>query len=197
MTANTVYREIHPRLTAPVDTVDDWRAFAHEGNRVGAAKALVTLVVFSDYQCPACRRLNKKLTALQFTHRTTLAIVWRHFPLEGHPLARTAALASECAAAQGRFEEMHQQLFENQTSLTTRIWGSLAQRAGVLDTTRFNACLLHDATTLGKLAVDMEAARMLGVDATPTLLLGNNVFLGVGDIDRRLKQHLASAEHSQ
>src|SRR4051812_7467695 len=98
-----------PRLRAPVTDRDHQR---------GPARASVTLVEYGDFQCPFCGRAFYVLRDLEDRFQADVRFVYRHFPLtEIHPLALIAAEASEAAADQDRFWEMHDTLYQNQPGL--------------------------------------------------------------------------------
>jgi protein-disulfide isomerase/uncharacterized membrane protein len=144
----------------------------------GATKAAVTIVEFSDFQCPACGVAFADLRNLVRDHRD-VRIVFRHFPLDArcnpempktlHPEACTAAVAAECAGQQGRFWEYHDLLFENQTSLDRDSFFRFARDLG-LDIPRFRSCL-DDAATMAVVAADAAAGTQAGVQSTPTLFI--------------------------
>ena len=105
------------------------------------------------------------------------ALVYRHFPLPMHQFARAAAEASECAAQQGRFEQMHATLFDQQDSIGVASWRSLARVAGVPNLTSFDRCM-RDSTGLAPVTRDHIAARRLASHATPTVLINGVRFSG-------------------
>src|SRR3954452_6612907 len=85
---------------------------------LGPATAPVTLVEYGDYECPYCRAAVAIVDELQRVLPNQLGFVFRHFPLENlHPHALRAAEAAEAAGSQGRFFEMHAELFEHQAAL--------------------------------------------------------------------------------
>src|SRR5438552_3146929 len=93
-------------------------AVTEADHRSGPEDAPVTLVEYGDYECPHCGRAHPILRELQRRMGRKLRLVFRNFPLaELHPHARHAAEAAEAAAAQGKFWEMHDALFEHQTRL--------------------------------------------------------------------------------
>jgi protein-disulfide isomerase len=97
------------RLTPPVNEDD---------HIAGSAEAPVTLVEYGDYECPYCGMAYPIVKAAQRALGRTLCFVFRNFPLaESHPHARHAAEAAEAAAAQGKFWEMHDMLYEHQAAL--------------------------------------------------------------------------------
>lgn len=155
-------------VVAADNRVPDWREYAADGHAMGPSDAPVTITTFSDFQCPACRALAASLDTLRARYPREVRVVYRHFPLDGHPYAREAAQASECAAAQGRFPEFHDALFAAQDQIGRRPFPRFAESAG-LDVRSFVACA--DSASRISLASDTEMARRLGVRATPTLLI--------------------------
>ena len=158
-------------------SVPTWRKFAMVGERLGPRDAPVIIVEFSDFQCPVCRRLHSILVDLQSTHKA-VAVIYRHYPLEGHPYARDAARASVCAASQNRFQAFHDTLFAQPLSLGKTPWTVLASEAGVSDTAEFSRCM---RSTMPDAIVDrdIKAGNDLGVIGTPTLLVNSWMYEGI------------------
>ena len=156
---------------APPEEVSDWRRYASAGHRIGSRSATVVITEFSDFQCPFCRRLHLVLNVIRARHPEDVAIVYRHFPLpHAHHYARAAALAAECAAAQGRFESYHDALYQHQRALGRLPWTQYALLAGVRDTLSFDRCV-RDSIYARVLQADVDAARELNVTRTPTVLV--------------------------
>ena len=153
-----------------ITQVANWRDYAAAGHVMGSPAAPVTVVVFSDFQCPACRMLADSLRVLRRNHPGEVRVVYRHFPLQGHRFALAAARASECAAAQGRFEAFHDALFGRQQAIGEVPWGDFAKGAGVPDLARFDACV-NETGDLPTVARDQAMGDKLGVNSTPTLLV--------------------------
>lgn len=180
--AVVVWRRFHqppPRTAAmtPPTHVTDWKSFAVNGHRQGPADARVTLTVFSDYQCPYCKAFAADIKRIEAKWPRDVAVIIRHFPLQFHSHARAAALAAECAGAQGKFNEYHDLLFANQDSLSARTWHGLAESARVPDLVAFDACTTNQALLLSIARDSAEAAR-LGVEGTPTFLLNDLKYVG-------------------
>ena len=108
----------------------------------GSSRAPVTLVAFSDFQCPFCARAEPTLAELLKTYGDKLRVVWKHQPLSGHPQAMPAALAAEAARQQGKFWEMHDRLFSHQAELSPQAYERWAAELG-LDVARFKERLFH------------------------------------------------------
>lgn len=192
LTWSNVRRAFFPSaemLTEPADSVSNWADYAVGGSRVGPSQAAVTLIVFSDYQCPSCRQLFLKIDMISRTYPQDVAVVWRHLPLEGHPFAVPAARASVCAANEGRFEAMHSLLFLMRDSLGLVSWPSLALRAGIRDTVAFAACLRR-GDTQARIDSDASAARAVHAVATPTLLVNELQYVGAPQDLMRIVRHV-------
>ena len=154
----------------PPHLVDGWADAQADGQVIGALNGRVTLVEFSDFQCPYCGYFYHTLDSLiaEFPH--DLRVVYRHYPLQSiHPQARTAAVASECAARQGAFEPYYHALFRGQGMLPRSPWSELAQMTG-LDTLTFGECL-RSQLTAGRLRSDSAMVTRLGLHGTPTVIV--------------------------
>jgi len=148
-------------LAAPVTQSD---------HRLGPVDAPLIVVEYADLECPNCRQAMPavKLLAQRFAGR--LQIVFRHFPLEEvHPHAIHAALAAEAAAAQGKFWEMHDLLFENQLHLELDRLRGYARQLG-LDLARFGADMVEGGR-VQRIRDEMEGGRRSGVRGTPTFFV--------------------------
>lgn len=141
----------------------------------GAASSTVVLIEYSDFQCPACRAYYPLIRELVQTYGDRIAIVYRHYPLKSiHINAEPAAWASEAAANQGKFWEMHDLLFEKQAewekaSDPKTIFGEYATLLG-LDKAKFLADL--DSKQVKNIVNDQrQSALKNGFNATPTFVL--------------------------
>jgi protein-disulfide isomerase len=135
----------------------------------GSAKAPVTIVVFSDFQCPYCSRVEPTLARVQQAYGDQVRIVWKHQPLPFHPNAVPAALAAEAAREQGKFWPMHDRLFSNQQGLSETVYAQYAKELG-LDLAKFDAA--RKAPRLqSRITEDQALAARIGVNATPTLVV--------------------------
>lgn len=149
------------RLTLPVGPRD---------HAQGAADAAVTLVEYGDYECPHCGRAYPIVKEVQRRLGAKLRFVFRNFPLnESHPHAQHAAEAAEAAAAQGKFWEMHDALFERQNALDDRHLVSYAQALG-LDESRF-AHELRSHVYHDRVREDFLSGVRSGVNGTPTFFI--------------------------
>ena len=144
---------------------------------LGDASATVTLVEFSDFQCPFCARVMPTLKRVQETYGDRVRIVWKDFPLTSiHPQAFKAAEAGQCAQEQGMFWEFHDRLFANQQALEPESLKKYAAEAG-LDTGKFNACL--GAAKYGeRVQEQIGVGTRLGVSSTPTVFVNGRLVSG-------------------
>lgn len=144
----------------------------------GPIDAPVTLVVYSDFECPFCAKYAATLGDAQKEFGDTIAIVYRHFPLDFHAYAHKAAEASECAAAQGMFWEMHDALFGRTAAegLNAGAFSDSARALG-LDMTEFNQCIT-DGRYADSVVSDIAQAYRLGVTATPTTFINGSIHVG-------------------
>jgi protein-disulfide isomerase len=157
-------------------TIKNWKDF-RSGHPLGVINRPVSLVVFSDYECPACRSFSKIVDSLRATYPTQLSVYYRNLPLPSHPFARPASFAAECAALQDRFAEAHRLLFRDPDSNGTRQWAAFARQVGIADTTAFTRCM-RDSLPVTVVKRDEADAQRLGVHVTPTLLLDDQLIDG-------------------
>lgn len=147
---------------------------------VGPAKgpdtAPVTIVEFSDFECPFCSRVTPTLTQVHDTYGDKVRIVFRNFPLPIHPSAPKAAEAAACAFELGKFWEMHDAMFADQKGLA--IDGLKAKAAAVgLDAAKFDECLTSGRMA-SKVQADLEAGRAAGVNGTPAFFINGRDLSG-------------------
>ena len=140
----------------------------------GAEDAPVTIVEFSDFQCPACRGFNPILTDVQNKYGDKVRIVFRQFPLRSiHPQAQKAAEASLCAKDQGKFWEIHDKMFGNQGNLAISGLKQMAEELE-LDMATFNECL-DSGQYAGQVAEDLQIGENIGVSGTPAVFVNGRV----------------------
>lgn len=135
----------------------------------GAQNARLTIVEFSDFECPFCAQYEPVLTGLLAEYPNDLALVYRHFPLPIHPGALPAARASEAAANQGKFWEYHGELFANQPNFTQADLEQYAQIVG-LDVDQFKADYTN-SEVIARVQEDADYGRSLNVGGTPTFYI--------------------------
>jgi protein-disulfide isomerase len=145
---------------------------------LGPADAPITIVEFSDFQCPYCSRFREQtFDALLAAYPGKIRIVYRNLPLTSiHPQAMNAAEASMCAGEQNVFWEYHDKLFENYNQLSNELYTQLATDLG-LNIEAFEACMTEDKY-LEAIKADMEFALGLGVQSTPTFFINGIAVVG-------------------
>ena len=143
----------------------------------GKKDAPVTIIVFSDFQCPFCAKALTTVHQIQKTYGDSIRMVFKHLPLESiHPQARGAAAAAICAQKEGKFWEMHDLMFENQKALSK---SDLTQYAAQLklDSKAFATCL--DAKeTQNQIDADVKEAEKYGLSGTPAFFVGDQLLAG-------------------
>lgn len=142
----------------------------------GPAAAAVTIVEWSDYECPYCKRAQEVLRRLQADFPDTLRLVFKDFPLRSHPGALPAASAARCAGAQGRYWEYHDLLFAAQPDFARDQLIGYARRLG-LDVEPFRQCL-DDGRFLDAVRGDQREGMQAGVRATPTFFINQRKIEG-------------------
>jgi protein-disulfide isomerase len=161
-----------------VDLSDvDSSAIQESDHVYGNSQASVVLFEYGDFQCPGCGAAFPIVSELKQKYQSQIAFVFRNFPLTSiHPNALAAATAAEAAAKQGKFYEMHDQLFANQAqwegaSAETRgqIFESYATAIG-LDLEQYKQDFA-DASLKEKIDFDLALGREIGVNSTPTFYL--------------------------
>jgi protein-disulfide isomerase len=150
--------------------------------RRGPDDALVTLVAFSDFECPFCSRVEPTLVALRKEFGDDLRIVFHDFPLAMHPHAQLAAEAAAAAAAQNKFWPFHDRLFAHQRALSRQDLERYAEAEG-LDMSRFRDAL-DRRSHLAAVRAEVAAGRALGVSGTPTFFINGTRLVGAQPLAR-------------
>jgi protein-disulfide isomerase len=141
----------------------------------GNPDAPITIVEFSDFQCPYCRNVTATLQAVMSKYKDKVRLAFRDFPLQAiHTQAEHAAEAGRCATEQGKFWEYHDLLFANQGKLADQDLIGHARTLG-MDAKQFETCLL-DGKFRGPVEEDIRAGTQAGVTGTPGFFI-NGVFL--------------------
>ena len=170
-------RKTGPAVSVMFDAPRQTVAIAPDDASVGPANAPVTLVEFSDFQCPFCQRAEPTLKQIKATYGDKVRIVWKDFPLtQVHPEAFKAAEAGNCAREQGKFWELHDRLFANQQALHPEELKGHAAAVG-LDAATFNACL-DGSKYSAHVTEQMAAGAKLGVNSTPTTFINGRLVSG-------------------
>jgi protein-disulfide isomerase len=152
---------------------------------MGNTNAKVTIVEFSDLQCPFCKSFaDQTLPQIKKDYIDTgkVKLIYRHYPLRSlHPFAYQSALASECAKEQGKFWEFHDETYKNQATLSSDSIKQFAKTIG-LNTAKFNACLdsekYKDVVT-----ADESLGNGVGVSGTPAFFVNGTLIGGAQPFD--------------
>jgi len=165
-------------LCTPAAFADDSRKVVSVGSRAirGSVKAPVTVVVFSDFECPFCARIVPTLSELESKYPGKLKVAFRQLPLPLHKNAQLAAAASLAANEQGKFWQMHDLLFSHPAGLERPALVGYAKTLK-LDVARFSAAL--DSGRFDKqIEADRADAAQLGASGTPTVFINGRAVIG-------------------
>jgi len=146
---------------------------------IGPANAPVTIIEFSDFQCPFCARAEPTVNQILSTYKDKVRLVYRDFPLSFHQYAQKSAEASECSDEQGKFWEYHDLLFEKQQEWSsigiTKMKDYAAQLN--LDSKKFNDCL-DSGKYSSEVQKDFEDGQKAGVSGTPAFFINGILISG-------------------
>lgn len=148
----------------------------------GGANATVTLVEFSDYECPHCAAAAPVLRDIEREFGDRIKVVHMHFPLSGHTHAMAASRAAVAAGRQGKFWEYHDVLFANQSALETANLEQYATRIG-LDLARFRADVAAQETE-ARVASDRREGERLQIGGTPAIYINGRSWPSALQLDR-------------
>jgi protein-disulfide isomerase len=156
---------------------DKVRTVPIDGSPVkGPDGAAVTLVEFADFECPHCGEFAPLIDKVVSDHKNDVRFVFKFYPLPGHPHADIAARAAIAAWQQGKFWEMHHELFANQRHLEQTDLDSYAKDLG-LDVSRFHADMQAQATT-DRIAKDKKLGEELQIQGTPSVFINGRSYDG-------------------
>jgi protein-disulfide isomerase len=166
-----------------------------EGPSRGGADAPVTIIEFSDFECPFCGRAVETLQRVEKTYGDKVRVVFRDYPLAMHRTAKRAAEASHCANEQGKFWEMHDKLFSKGGPITDADLTRYAVQIA-LDRPAFDACL-----SSGKFKEawkpSMDEGQRVGVQSTPTFFINGRLIVGAANYEqfaRVIDEELANTQ---
>ncbi|MBB85381.1 MAG: hypothetical protein CL931_16350 [Deltaproteobacteria bacterium] len=142
----------------------------------GPKDAMVTIVEWSDFQCPFCNRVSPTLAQIEAEYGDQVRLVFKHLPLSIHPQAPQAHAASEAAHRQGKFWEMHDRIFANQRDLSVATLEGHAEAIG-LDMDQY-AKDIADASLKKRIDDDMKQAAELNVTGTPAFFINGRFLSG-------------------
>jgi protein-disulfide isomerase len=146
---------------------------------LGDEDAPVTIIEFSDYECPFCARFYLNTfpqLKREYIDTGKVKLVYRDFPLSFHQNAQKAAEAAECAGEQDKYYEMHDKIFENQQAITTTNLKEYAKEIG-LNTNEFNECL-DSGEKANEVQKDFQDGQSIGVRGTPTFFINGKLLRG-------------------
>jgi len=165
------------QYTLPVPDLPRFEIDTTHSVAKGSSEARVTVVEFSDFECPYCAEARKVLDQLLAAYPDDVRIVYRDFPLSQHPRAQAAAEAGKCAQEQGKFWPLHDLMYDNPRALSDDDLRAYAGKVE-LNLEAFEACLASDRPARG-VALDEAAARALGVGGTPALFINGIKLIGL------------------
>jgi len=158
-----------------------------ESPSFGPEDAPITLVKFSDFECPACRRAALATHPLFKRYKNKIRFIFRNFPLNpgcnrkvkraGHPAACLAARAAMCANRQGKFRSIYETFFEHQAELKPGTVLELVARTGDLDIEKIKICMESDSVK-DAISRDVEEGIRVGVQSTPTFFINGKKVSG-------------------
>jgi protein-disulfide isomerase len=144
---------------------------------IGSEAAPVTIVEFSDYQCPYCQAwYQQTYDQLMANYPGKILFVYRDLPLPGHPESLPSAEAANCAGEQGAYWKFHDALFSGQYELGRSAYEQYAAALG-LDTAAFTACL-DDHRYQAEVKADAADAEKLGLNGTPSFVINGRILIG-------------------
>jgi protein-disulfide isomerase len=145
-----------------------------DGPVKGAPDAPVTIVEFSDFQCPYCKQVTPILNQVMGFYGNRVRLIFKHLPLTSiHPQALEAAQAGVCAARQGKFWEYHDRLFDSSPNLSPVMLEKIASEIG-LNVGGFSSCLSSEESR-SAIQRDLQVAKKLGIQGTPTFLINGKL----------------------
>jgi predicted DsbA family dithiol-disulfide isomerase len=152
------------------------------GPSLGATDAPVTIVAFSDYECPFCKRAEPAVKSVLESYAGKVRLVYREFPLPNHRHAQKASEAALCAHDQGKYWQMQEKLFANQSALAVEDLKTYARGVG-LDSERFDRCL-DAGDKRGDIEKSIRAGDAAGVSGTPAFFINGRPLSGAASIER-------------
>jgi predicted DsbA family dithiol-disulfide isomerase len=161
---------------------------------LGPGGAHVTIVEFSDYLCPACRKAHETTKKIRAIYAGRIRWVFKDYPLDRHKGAKKLAEAARCAEEQGKFWDFQDQLFAFKKAPTSEQLKTAAKQLG-LDVHRFTQCY-DDGKYVTRVEQDIEAARQSGVNATPSFIINGRLSpgaLSLDDFKQRIDEELKKA----
>ena len=141
----------------------------------GSSKPLVTIIEFSDFECPFCGAVQNTLRQIVQSYGRDVRLVFKHLPSEGHRNSLPAARAAYCAAEQDRFWQFHDALFVAK-NLSPPVFTQIATELG-LGLPKFQACLSSEQSRAA-IVKDLETARLFRIESTPSFIVNGKLIQG-------------------
>ncbi|MDF3821665.1 thioredoxin domain-containing protein [Leptospira sp. 96542] len=141
---------------------------------IGSESAKITIVEFSDFECPFCKRSQDVNRKLREKYKDQIRWVFRDFPLPFHPDAMYAHIAANCSIKEGKYWEVFNQLFENSGNLSKSNVDAIVAKAGVNGST-YNSCV-NDPNVKAEIEADIKDGQKVGVSGTPAFFI-NGIFV--------------------
>jgi hypothetical protein len=165
----------------PLQDPSQWHEMLSLGRLITDSGSGRKVVVFSDYECPACRAFHTVVREIEREMPGTLEVRLIHMPLDYHRFALPGARLAECAAAQGSFRQVTDALFESQDSLGLLSWQELARRAKAPDPDALVGCAsaLTDSSRFRGIAEGVRLGQQRGARGTPTVVIDGIQYNGV------------------
>ena len=189
-----------PVKSAAVDpSVERYKVTVGKAPVTGSASAKVTIIEFSDYQCPFCSRVEPTIEKVKHTYGKDVRVAFKHSPLPFHPNAAPAARAAMTAQEQGveKFWAFHTKLFENQDKLDEQHFAEFAQQVG-LDVSKFKNDLgQNKAKYDAQIEADKAEAAKFGANGTPHFFINGRKLAGAQPFENFQKiidEELGTAE---
>lgn len=172
-----------PTANQPTQPSQPPRAVDKTDHIQGPANAKVTLIEYSDFECPYCLRHYDTTKQIEQAYPNDVRVVYRHFPLSFHANAQKAAEAVECAGLQGKFWEMHDKIFEANRAQKMGVdtWKQAAKDLK-LDSAKFDKCL-DSGETAARVASDQTEGSAAGVGGTPATFVNGEMIEGALPFD--------------
>ncbi|MEO5766783.1 MAG: thioredoxin domain-containing protein, partial [Polyangia bacterium] len=170
-----------PAAKGPGAAAEVYKVPVGDAPTKGGKQPKVTIVEFSDFQCPFCSRVNPTLAQISKDYGNDIQIAFRHLPLPFHENAMPAAEAAEAAREQGKFWEMHDKLFANQTALDRASLEKYAQEIG-LNADKFKAAL-DSHKYKDRIKHDSEDAEKFGARGTPNFFINGRNLRGAQPLE--------------
>jgi protein-disulfide isomerase len=160
-----------PNDAPPINQVGEVAPVTSSDHVRGSSSATVTMIEYSDFECPFCQRFHETMKQLMAdsAYKNKVKWVFRHYPLSFHPEAEPAALAAECASEQGKFWEFADKLYDNQSDLSAALFTRLAGELG-LNASKFSDCVKNKKYQ-SVVSGDRDGGNTAGITGTPGTII--------------------------